>query len=129
MPKNPHIRPSDIRGYSRLAIDATIGLTDLVETMHHNITRFPGVLGTAGQVRTTGITGLVYQIIRGVTRLVGGGIDAVLAQLVPLLGHGPSSAEREAVLAALNGVLGDHLAASGNPLTIPMRLLLRWAAA
>ena len=53
---------------------------------------------------------------------MGGGIDAVLAQLVPLLGHGPSSAERETVLAALNGVLGDHLAANGNPLTIPMRL-------
>ena len=65
---------------------------------------------------------MVYQIIRGVTRLVGGGIDAVLTQLVPLIGHGPSSIEREAVLAALNGVLGDHLAANGNPLTIPMRL-------
>ena len=122
MPKNSRVRSSDIRGYSRLTVDAIIGLTDLVETMHHNITRFPGVLGTAAQVRTTGITGLVYQIIRGVTRLVGGGIDAVLAQLVPLLGHGPSSAKRETVLAALNGVLGDHLAASGNPLTIPMRL-------
>jgi pimeloyl-ACP methyl ester carboxylesterase len=122
MPKYPRVLPSDIRGYSRLTVDAIIGLTDLVETMHHNISCFPGVLGTAAEVRTTGITGLVYQIIRGVTRLVGGGIDAVLAQLVPLLGYGPSSAERETVLAALNGVLGDHLAASGNPLTIPMRL-------
>jgi pimeloyl-ACP methyl ester carboxylesterase len=120
MPKNRHIHPSDIRGFSRLAIDATIGLTDLVEAMHHNITRIPGDPGRT--THTTGITGLVYQIIRGVTRLVGGGIDAVLAQLVPLLGHGPSSTEREAVLAALNGVLGDHLAASGNPLTISMRL-------
>ncbi len=120
MPKNRHIHPSDIRGFSRLAIDATIGLTDLVEAMHHNITRIPGDPGRT--THTKGITGLVYQIIRGVTRLVGGGIDAVLAQLVPLLGHGPSSTEREAVLAALNGVLGDHLAASGNPLTIPMRL-------
>ncbi len=122
MPKNPHVRPSDIRGFSRLAMDAIIALTDLVETMHHNISRVPGILGTTTLDRTTGMTGLVYQIIRGVTRLVGGGIDSVLAQLVPLIGHGPSSGEREAVLAALNGILGDHLAANGNPLTISMRL-------
>jgi len=117
-----HVRLSDIRGYSRLAVDATIGLTNLVESMHRNIARVPGVLGAATQERTTGITGLVYRSIRGVTRLVGGSIDAVLAQLVPLLGEVPSSTEREAVLAALNGVLGDHIAVSGNPLATPMRL-------
>jgi hypothetical protein len=33
-----------------------------------------------------------------------------------------SSQEREAVLAALNGLMGDYLAATGNPLAIPMRL-------
>jgi pimeloyl-ACP methyl ester carboxylesterase len=118
----PHVRPSDIRGYSRLAIDATIGLTNVVETMHHNIARAPGILGVPTLDPTKGITGLVYQIIRGVTHLVGGGIDAALAQFVPQLSHGASSAEREAVLAALNGVLGDHLAASNNTLAIPTRL-------
>jgi len=34
----------------------------------------------------------------------------------------PIAAERETVVAVLNGVLGDHLAASGNPLAIPMAL-------
>src|SRR5208283_195742 len=33
-----------------------------------------------------------------------------------------ASQEREAVLAALNGLMGDYLAATGNPLAIPMRL-------
>ena len=117
-----HVRLSDIRGYSRLAVDATIGLTNLVESMHRNITRLPGILGAATHEPTTGITGLVYRSIRGVTRLVGGSIDAVLAQLVPLLSEVPSSTEREAVLAALNGVLGDHIAVSGNPLATSMRL-------
>jgi len=117
-----HVRLSDIRGYSRLAVDATIGLTNLVESMHRNIARVPGILGPASEERTTGITGLVYRSIRGVTRLVGGGIDAVLAQLVPLLGDVPSSTEREAVVAALNGVLGDHISVSGNPLAIRMHL-------
>ncbi len=122
MLENPPILLSDIRGYSRLAIEATIGLTNVVETMHRNISRVPGILGAFTQERTGGVTGLVYKNIRGVTRLVGGGIDAALAQFVPQLSHGASSAEREAFLAALNGVLGYHLAASENPLAIPMRL-------
>jgi pimeloyl-ACP methyl ester carboxylesterase len=120
--KKAHIRPSDIRGYSRLAIDAIIALSNLVEALHSTITRFSGVRGKATQGPTKGITGLVYRSVRGVTRLVGGGIDMLLAQMVPLLDQKPSSSEREAVLAVLNGVLGDHLAASGNPLMIPMRL-------
>jgi pimeloyl-ACP methyl ester carboxylesterase len=39
-----------------------------------------------------------------------------------MLGPRESSPEREAVLAALNGVLGDHLAETGNPMAIPIRL-------
>ena len=122
MSKKSHVRLSDVRGASRLAIDATIGLTNLVEMMHHNISRMPGVFGMPTMQPTKGVTGLVYRSIRGVTQAVGDGIDSALGMLVPLLDHQPSSAEGEAVLAALNGVLGDHLVESGNPLAIPMRL-------
>ncbi len=118
------IRPADLRGASRLAIDATLGVTDLVETMHHNILRVPGIFGTATQAPAKGITGLVYRSIRGVTRLVGGSIDVALGQLIPLLGQPTSSSParaREAIVSALNGVLGDHLAATANPLAIPMQ--------
>jgi pimeloyl-ACP methyl ester carboxylesterase len=121
MSKKAHVRGSDLRGYGRLAIDATLGLTSLVETMHHNILRMPAPLGKSTQAPARGITGFVYKSIRGVTRLVGGGLDALLGQLTPLLDRGASSPEREAILAALNGVLGDHLADNDNPLAIPMR--------
>ncbi len=117
-----HVRAADVRGYSRLAVDATLGVTRIVESMHHNIIRTPGILGAATHAPAGGITGLVYRTIRGVTRLVGGGIDAALANLVPEFGADAASPERDALLAALNGVVGDHLAASGNPLAIPMRL-------
>ena len=122
MTRKPHLHASDLRGYGRLAIDATLGLTRLVETMHHNLLRVPGVFGKATHEPASGLTGMVYRSIRGVTQIVGGGVDTLLAQLIPVFAHPTSSAERETVLAALNGVLGDHLAASGNPLAIRMRL-------
>ncbi|MGP0093746.1 MAG: esterase/lipase family protein [Xanthobacteraceae bacterium] len=116
------VSSSELRGYSRLAFDAAGGLVGLVETMHHNIARRPGWRGTPSRGPTSGITGLVYRSVRGAIGLAGGGIDAVLAQLGPLLGEANPSHGREAVVAALNGVLGDHLVATGNPLAIPMHL-------
>lgn len=117
-----YIRPSDLRGFHRLASDATVGLTDLVEAMHDTVARVPGVLGRHSAGRTKGITGLVYKSVRGVTRIVGVGVDALLGMLAPLLGESPSSEKREAMLAALNGVFGDYLRATDNPLTIAMQV-------
>ena len=122
MPKPIHLRVSDLRGFHRLASEATVGLTDLVEAMHHTIARAPGVLGKSPKGRTSGITGLVYKSVRGVTRLVGGGVDALLGVAASLIAERPSSQQREAVVAALNGVLGDYLVASTNPLAITMCL-------
>jgi hypothetical protein len=47
---------------------------------------------------------------------------SLLAELEPLLGKRSRGPKREALLAALNGVLGDYLAASNNPLAITMRM-------
>jgi hypothetical protein len=124
MPRRPRLHSTDLRGAARLATDATRGLTDLVEAMHERIARLPGLPARSPAGRTRGITGLVYKSVRGVTRLAGGSVDALLALLAPALpaADSPSamSPEREAIVAALNGVLGDHLAASANPLATPM---------
>lgn len=122
MTRQSHLHPGDLRGFSRLGIDAVAGLTDLVEAMHRNIASTPAMLGKEPAGRTRGITGLVYGSIRGATRLVGGGLDAVLGRLVPLFGERRSTPEREAILAVLNGILGDYLEASENPLAIHMQL-------
>ena len=119
-PSKPSGR-SDLRGALRLTADATAGLVDLVEAMHERIARVPGLCG-AFDGRTSGITGLVYKSIRGVTRIAGGGADALFRLLGPALAPGHPSADREAIVAALNGVLGDHLAATGNPLATTMSL-------
>jgi len=122
MSRTTHLHPSDIRGFARLATQATAGLADLVEAMHHTITRRGGAGAAQAPARMRGIAGLVYKSVRGVTRLVGGGLDALLGRLGPELRGRASSPEREAVLAALNGVLGDYLVATGNPLAIAMSL-------
>jgi hypothetical protein len=121
---------ADMRGAAQLAVDATAGLVDLVEAVHAGIARAPGLPAPADG-RTRGITGLVYRTVRGVTRLAGGGVDALLGLLATDLAPGdgvqaPDASSpwpaREALVAALNGVLGDHLEASCNPLAIALRL-------
>ena len=129
---------SDLQGLSQLATQGVLGVAGLAETVQGNvykavaasfgplgsrfISREPGSSG----VKPLGITGLVYGGIKGITRLAGGTADAVLARAVPFVnarfGVQASSPQREAVLAALNGVLGDHLLSTANPLAITMAL-------
>ena len=109
MPRTFIAHPDDVVGYSRLAIDAVLGLTDLVETEHHNISRAPGMFGRPAQGGADGITGLVYKGIRGVTKLVGSSLNVSLAPLLLLSRDPHSTPEREAALAVLNGILGEHL--------------------
>lgn len=120
MAKELYARTSDLRGIGRLTIDAIAGVVDLVEALHYNIASVPGIRGATKQGRTTGITGLVYRSIRGAIGLASHGLDRFLAKLNPLLGAGSAWPGREAVQAALNGVLGDYLAVSKNPLAITM---------
>ena len=111
---------ADLLGVSRLAVDAVAGLTGLVEEVHMTVlgkaTARPALRPVAG------VTALAYRAVKGVTRLVGGGLDAVLGTLAPLLGEQGGWAGRDALLAALNGVLGDRLAATDSPLALPMTL-------
>jgi hypothetical protein len=123
--KTNAIHPSDLLGFSRLAVDATAELSALVEALHDNIARAPGIFDTPSEGPASGIAGEVYQCIRSVTGLVGGTIDVFLAPLIPLLAENGSPPEREALLAALNGIMGDYLAATGNPLAIATRLRRR----
>jgi pimeloyl-ACP methyl ester carboxylesterase len=113
---------SDARGAGRLAVELTLLATEVVETMHHNIARRPGVLSRPTFERTRGVTGFVYRSVRGVTRLVGAGLDAALVPLVPLLTGANGWPGREPVVAALNGVLGDWLESTANPLATAMQL-------
>lgn len=115
---------SKVRGAGRLAIEATTSVMELVEEMHRTIASGPAVLGTPLERPAKFVTGAVYGTIRGVTQLVGDGIDAALAQLAPLLGDS-TQYDNHAVVSALNGVLGEYLRETNNPLAITMTLRQR----
>ena len=114
---NKSSHAADLEGLSRLTVSAVHSATELVEEVHLNIiNQAPAALAKPlGKA-----TSFVYRGVRGVTRLVGGGLAGTLARLQPLLGEQRSWAGREAILAAVNGVLGDYLAGSGNPLAVGM---------
>ena len=116
---------ADLHGAGRLMIDAVKGITDVVEDLHHSISRMAPITGHTPAGRTKGITGFVYRSVRGVTHGVGIGLDVALSRLWPLVGGRRTSERREAVLAVTNGIVGDYLAATDNPLAIRMSLRQR----
>ena len=111
---------ADLRGATRLATDAVSGVTDLVEAVHATVARPWG-----RPRRARGVAGWVYRAVRGGTRGAGWALDATLAvpdRLAAGAPEGPPVRARDAAVAALNGVLGDALAARGNPLATPTQL-------
>ena len=119
-----YLHASDIHGLARLSVDGVAGTSRLVEQLHASIAGVAPPLGRGRDSSTRGITGLVYRTIRGVNSTVGATVDAVASPVLARLPRQKPSVEREHWLATLNGVLGDHLAASANPLAIPMSFRL-----
>ena len=121
-----HLRPADLQAAAQLATQATQGVVNMVEGVHRSVHGQLGLSRGAPPEKTNGLTGQIYRGIRGVAALVGKGSDVVLGALLPLLDdpatHPQASPQREAVLAALNGVMGDRLVATGNPLAQAMEM-------
>lgn len=121
-----HVRPADLKAAAQLVTQATTGVIGVAEGVHQAVRSRLGLPAGIEPGRTGGLTGQIYQGIRGVTQLVGHGLDSALATLLPMVDdparHPEPSPGREAVLAALNGVLGDRLQETGNPLAQAMEL-------
>jgi len=116
---------SDVRGAAKMTFDATVGAIDVVERMHRTIKARPGPFGEAPRDPTNGITGRVYRAVRGGVRLVGRGLDASLGTVANLLPDADTGPRRDALVAAVNGICGDYLARTRNPLASGMSLRLR----
>lgn len=111
-----------VRGSVRLVFDAVDGVTRIVEEMYRNIALASPPIGRAPQGPAPGMAGLVHAAIRQVSGATRVSLDALLEPFTELMdGAAPPGPAREAVIAAVNGVVGDHLKATGNPLAIPLQ--------
>jgi pimeloyl-ACP methyl ester carboxylesterase len=114
-----------VQGGNQLAFDSTELVVNTVERMHETIAQGP-LAWTSRSLRPARahgwIASSVYQSIRGVNSALRGG-NRLLFELIP---GGRASADyspaETSAIASLNGVFGDHLEASGNPLALPMTL-------
>jgi len=82
VPKKPtrnHV--ADLRGASRLAVEATARVTDVVEAMHNTIGGGPAVLGGPLARPMRLLNGPAYGHVRAVARVVGAGIEPVRPRL------------------------------------------------
>ncbi|MDO9404388.1 MAG: alpha/beta hydrolase [Polaromonas sp.] len=128
------LHASDLQGLAQLATQASLGLTTVAEAVQGQVYKIGarplGPIGAkfvdtspgASGIRPGSLTSLFYGSARLATRVAGGTVHSVMSRVATRAGRRPSSAPREAMLAAVNGVLGDHLVETANPLAITMSL-------
>ena len=125
----------DLRGGVRLAFDGVRAALREIEATHQRLAQLqPPVRGIRPGRPDHGWPAVVYRGLHGTTDLVGGSLDLVLASAQAWLQSPQRDREpagprptREAVVAALNAVLGDHLQRTDNPLAVKLELRVEGA--
>lgn len=111
------------RGGTRLLFDSVQGITTTVERMHEKIARTATPWPTPEKRAHGLIAAAVYRVIRGVNGGLRESIDWGFEQVPEPLRSDVGSTTEAKVVAALNGVFGDRLEATDNPLATPMQLM------
>lgn len=114
-------KDSKLQGINHLIVDATIGVTDLVEDMHKQIVHPSFLPSTRIQKLITIIAGITYKNIRWSTLFIGKNLHKILEQLTPAIDKIKASDKKEIILSVLNGIIGDYLEEKENPLKIEMQ--------
>ncbi|TXD66883.1 esterase/lipase family protein [Polaribacter glomeratus] len=112
---------SELQGLTHLIVDATIGVTDLVEEIHKQVVHPPFLPSTSIQKLISKIAGFTFNNIRWSTKLIGNSISKILEYVTPAISNIKSSDKKEVLLSVLNGVIGDYLEEKENPLKIEMQ--------
>jgi len=115
-----------LRGGTRLAFTAFAGITRTVEQMHETIARrpLPWSPRPAHPTRAHGyVAAAVYALLHGAIGACARGADLSLSALPDNVEETSDTPRVTRSLATLNGVCGDHLESTGNPLAIRMALM------
>jgi pimeloyl-ACP methyl ester carboxylesterase len=111
---------TELKGIARLIKDGSLGLTDVMESMHQRVIYPPFLPTTPIQDMASSISTFAYYSIRQSTKIIGEGVEKLLDQLTPVLGETKTISEAEALRSTLNGLIGDYLEAENNALQITM---------
>jgi pimeloyl-ACP methyl ester carboxylesterase len=116
------IKLAEVRGYTRLVKEATLGVTEIVQAMHHRIVHPPFLPSTPIQHIITGIADITYFNIKTATNWIGGALDKTMGLFPSSHGGDISPGKRKDFVAVLNGIIGDHMTRTNNPLVLSMQL-------
>lgn len=114
-----------VQGTTRLVFDSVEGITNSVERMHKTVAQrsLPWAPPSASSGRAHGvIASAVYSVVRGVNGALREGVDRSFGFASATGEESPRSSAEIRMAAALNGVFGDHLEATDNPLATAMSL-------
>lgn len=122
---DPVFLPSDLRALADLLELGATGVLDISEGLHQSVRSTLGLRGGALPDRSAGVSGRVYALLRlanaGLGRALRSGLGGLESIWPPPTSESVDS-RRLAALSVLNGVVGDRLAARGNPLALPFSL-------
>ena len=84
MSKKARSHGDDLCGASQLAVEATRGVSELVQAIQIESASGPAILGRPLEGPAKLFTGIVHGVVRGITSVVGATIDVALEHLAPL---------------------------------------------
>ena len=120
--------PATVRGSTQLLFDCIRGVSKMVEGMHNTIaTSSTSWLGGASEILPVRAMRKppAYPIIQHVSGHLGTGVAGFLNWRQGQVDQGQIDDVELGWVAALNGICGDHLEATGNALALPMRFVER----
>ena len=117
-----HSLRHDLRGLNRLITHGSIEAVRIVEELHDNVAKivWPRVL--TERLPVDSLRGHIYAGVRNLIGTIGATVDLGFGCLPAPNKTAGSWAHRDVVRAALNGIIGDHLAATENPLAIQIHV-------
>lgn len=129
--RSPPSQADFLEGLSQLATSSVSGVAELVQEIHREIflQYFPLTTKQANFIWDNGITKRVYRLSQRIIAQYGKGLALSLRGLnryFPVLHEKPLTPLMDFVANALNGMLGDYMLESHNPLALPMVLYDRY---
>lgn len=122
---NKNNKRSDLQGLTNLFADATLGVTNLVETVQRQIVHPPFLPSTPIQRLITNIASIPYNNIKRSTRFFAGTLGKASVLLNPVFEKIGTTVQKEVVRSVINGIIGDYLEEKDNPLKIRMQFRYR----